>query len=773
MPDSLLLDTPECRAALALLGAVEDAVLVVAPTGRVAWFNAAAERVAPALGVDPAEAVGRPLAELFPLPLDAALLAAVERALDGHRVPDDVPGVRSPSVETLDVPIGTRGARARIRVVPVACGVAPISRDPGRVETAERARLEHEQRYRALVNSVPVPFVIIDPATRRIMALNPATTRVFPAHHGLVGQLATQLFAREDLDAMLDPTVAIGASSARLGVLAVQRGDGTVADADVEALPIDFGGRPALLVAVRDLSATRALESERSLLRAAVAHLNDLIVISRAQPEPDGTLPIVFVNEAFERHTGWTRADAIGRPNSLLDGPGTDTALVERIRQHMRRGESVRAEILHYTRDGREYWAEMVLAPLFGSTGEVSHWVAVHRDISERKRLEEQLFQAQKMEAVGRLAGGVAHDFNNVLTAISGFSELLLEELPAGEGPHEEVLQIRAATARATTLTRQLLAFSRKQILRPRLVDVGVLVREARGLLERAVTEEVHLRTRVADVTSSVLADPTQLEQVLLNLAVNANDAMPSGGTLSIEVSDIALGESYVHRHHGVLPGRYVCVSVSDTGVGMDRATRERIWEPFFSTKPGATGLGLSTVYGIVRQSGGHVWVYSEPGTGSTFRIYLPVARGDDAPANTPVATASSALGGTETILVVEDETLVRDVTRAMLERRGYTVLAARDGDEALRLAADHLGPIDLLLTDVVMPKANGRRVAERLRLLRPGLRVVFMSGYTEDAIVHHGVLEPGIVLLEKPFTEQDLARTVRTMLDTAPAITS
>jgi nitrogen-specific signal transduction histidine kinase/ActR/RegA family two-component response regulator len=410
-----------------------------------------------------------------------------------------------------------------------------------------------------------------------------------------------------------------------------------------------------------------------------------------------------------------------------------------------------------------------VIVPVYNDAGLHTHWVAVHRDISERKLLEEQLFQSQKMEAVGRLAGGIAHDFNNVLTAISGFSELLLEELPAGEGPHEEVQQIRAAASRATALTRQLLAFSRKQIMRPRTVDVASLVRDMERLLARATTEEIAIRMHIADHTPPVLADPVQLEQVLLNLTVNAAEAMPDGGVLTIEVSDVALGESYAHRHHGVLPGHYVCLVVSDSGVGMDRVTRERIFEPFFTTKSGGTGLGLSTVYGIVRQSGGHIWVYSETGVGSTFKIYLPVATGE-APVEPEGAPEAEAIGGSETILVVEDEALVRDVTRAMLSRRGYRVLVAKDGENALSVAANHMGVIDLLLTDVIMPRANGRRVAEQLRMMRPELRVVYMSGYTEDAIVHHGVLEAGIVLLEKPFTEQALARTVREVLDAPKA---
>ena len=750
---------PDASAAAALLGLVADGVCVLYGERRVTWHNAALARLVVAATGDSAALIGRPLAVVLPWLADA-LAAGQASVAHGDR-----------AYEVASMPLDD-GVALVVRAAPA---------DAGELARAETA---HTARYRALFDAVPLPLVAIDRASRTILAANRAMVRQFGAGRAMEGRAAESLFAPADLAAMLVDDTAEGLARSggsrsgeapsgggpsgaprSLGLCRLLQGEGRTVEAEVETFALDFGGRPALMAMVRDVTVARRTEAERALLLAAVARINDLLVITSATPDANGVLPIVFVNEAFERHTGWQRHEVIGKPVTILEGPGTDAALLARLQEHVRRGESLRAEVLHYTRDGAEYWVEMVMGPLYDAEGVHTHWVSVHRDVSERKRLEEQLFQAQKMEAVGRLAGGVAHDFNNVLTAISGFSELLLEELPAGEGPHEEVLQIRAAAARATALTRQLLAFSRKQILRPRLVDVGTLVRELERLLQRAVTEEVTIRMTVAAFTSPVLADPVQLEQVLLNLAVNASEAMPDGGMISIEVSDIALGESYAHRHHGVQPGHYVCLTVTDTGVGMDRATRERIFEPFYTTKPGGTGLGLSTVYGIVRQSGGHLWVYSEPGTGSTFKIYLPVAT-SDVPVAEPEPVLDGSLGGTETILVVEDEALVRDVTRAMLVRRGYTVLLANDGDHAMRVAADYFGTIDLVLTDGVMPRANGRRVAERLRMLRPGVRVLFMSGYTEDAIVHHGVLEPGIVLLEKPFTEQDLARTVRAVLD-------
>jgi two-component system, cell cycle sensor histidine kinase and response regulator CckA len=746
-------------AALPLLEAVGDSVCLLDRERRIVWVNASGARAAAAFGVVAADVIGMPFEASLPFAADPRLVSAIDRALEGGA------GTTSPSIE-LSIP--GSGRRARVRVVTMPDAVAVIARERTDERTVQRMQTAHETRYRTLFDAVPMPVVVLERRTGTVLATNRAMHGAFAMHGPLVGRSGSLVFTDDCLSLLARAPEEGRRVRVSQGVCPLQRGDGTVLEAEVESFTLEFGGRDAVLALIRDVTESRKADAERALLRAAVARINDLIVITSATPGSDGALPIVFVNEAFERHTGWHRDDVIGKPGSILDGPGTDASLIARVHEHLRRGETVRAEVLQYTREGREYWAELVVVPVYDSTGAHTHWVSVHRDVSDRKQLEEQLFQAQKMEAVGRLAGGVAHDFNNVLTAISGFSELLLEELPAGEGPHEEVLQIKAAAARATALTRQLLAFSRKQILRPRLVDVGSLVRNVERLLERAVTEEVVIRMSVAEVASPVLADAVQLEQVLLNLAVNASEAMPDGGALTIEVSDIALGESYAHRHHGVQPGHYVCLTVSDTGVGMDRATRERIWEPFFTTKSGGTGLGLSTVYGIVRQSGGHVWVYSEPGTGTTFKIYLPAAT-SDVPDDTVAHAPTTALGGTETILVVEDEALVRDVTRAMLARRGYTVLVASDGDHAQRIASEHFGVIDLLLTDVVMPRANGRRVAERLRMVRPGLRVVYMSGYTEDAIVHHGVLEAGIVLLEKPFTEADLARTVRAVLD-APA---
>jgi two-component system cell cycle sensor histidine kinase/response regulator CckA len=388
-------------------------------------------------------------------------------------------------------------------------------------------------------------------------------------------------------------------------------------------------------------------------------------------------------------------------------------------------------------------------------------------DITERKQLEEQFHQAQKMEAVGRLAGGVAHDFNNLLTAILGSADLVLESLTPGAAEREEVGEIRKAAVRAADLTRQLLAFSRQQVIAPRVLNPNAVVADIDKLLRRLLGEDVALRTVLAPDLASVKADPSQLEQVLLNLAVNARDAMPNGGKLTIETQNVELDQEYVRGHLSAQPGSYVMLAVSDTGVGMDAATQARIFEPFFTTKERGkgTGLGLATVYGIVKQSGGWIWVYSEPGQGTTFKVYLPRVTEAAAPA-APSPEPPVSVRGSETILVVEDDEMIRNLVHKVLKANGYTVLVAGTGSDAERVAAAHAGTIHLLMTDVVLPGLNGREVAQRLGARRPGIRVLYLSGYTDDAIVHHGVLQAGVAFLQKPFPPAILGRKVREVLD-------
>jgi two-component system cell cycle sensor histidine kinase/response regulator CckA len=399
--------------------------------------------------------------------------------------------------------------------------------------------------------------------------------------------------------------------------------------------------------------------------------------------------------------------------------------------------------------------------------GQVLHYEWSVADITERKRLESELRQAQKLEAIGQLAGGIAHDFNNLLTVITGRSHLALGQLPADHAVRRHIDLIQTTAERAAALTRQLLAFSRKQILEPKVLDVNAIVAGLAPMLSRLIGEDLELVAVPAPDLGRVKADPSQLEQVIVNLAVNARDAMPQGGTLSIETGNVELDEAYVSRHPGASTGRFVRLAIRDTGHGMDAAVKARIFEPFFTTKePGkGTGLGLATVFGIVKQSGGSIGVESEPGQGTTFTVYLPWVDAAVDRIALPMAAPTLARGS-ETILLVEDEDEVRALARETLEGQGYTVIPATAPAEALRLVGSHVGPIHLLVTDVVMPQLSGRGLAEQLTPDRRDLRVLYMSGYTDDAMVRHGVLEEGTAFLHKPFTPQTLLVKVREVLD-------
>jgi PAS domain S-box-containing protein len=393
-------------------------------------------------------------------------------------------------------------------------------------------------------------------------------------------------------------------------------------------------------------------------------------------------------------------------------------------------------------------------------------------DVTERRALEQQLRQSQKMEAVGRLAGGIAHDFNNLLMVISGYSEFLLERLgtdPALRGPAQE---IASAAGRATSLTRQLLAFSRKQMLAPKVLDLNGVVTENLKMLTRVIGEDIDLVMVPAAGLGAVRADAGQIEQVIMNLAVNARDAMPAGGKLTLETSNVSLDEEYARFHAPLRPGNYGLLTISDTGAGMDPETQSHIFEPFFTTKgPKGTGLGLSTVYGIVKQSGGYIWVYSEQGKGTTFKIYLPrVAEAAETPVQVSVpAETVAAEPGTETILLVEDEANLRYLARQFLEKQGYRVIEAADGAVAMQIVVAHEGTIHLLLTDVIMPGMNGRELAQRISEIRPNVKILYMSGYTENVIGRNGTLDAGVRLLQKPFSLHNLKNKVREVLDSTP----
>ncbi len=416
--------------------------------------------------------------------------------------------------------------------------------------------------------------------------------------------------------------------------------------------------------------------------------------------------------------------------------------------------------------DGTVRWIHDKAFPVRDEGGRVVRVAGVAEDVTARRELEGQFRQSQKMEAVGRLAGGIAHDFNNLLSVVLGYADLALGDLPPGERLRDDLIEIKRAGERAAGLTQQLLAFSRQQVMAPRVLDLAEVVAGTERMLRRLVGEDVELALLSTPGAGRCKVDPGQVEQVVMNLVVNARDAMPLGGRLTIETCAVVFDEGYTREHLDVAPGAYVMLSVSDTGCGMDAATRSRIFEPFFTTKEKGkgTGLGLSTVFGIVKQSGGHVWVYSEPGVGTTFKVYFPQVQ-EASEAAAPRATQAEVLGGSETILLVEDEEQVRAFTLVVLRRAGYHVLDAANGSEGLLVGEQHGGRIDLLLTDVVLPRMSGRQLAERLCPTRPEMRVIYMSGYTEDAVLKQGVLHAGVPFLQKPLTPTALLRKVREVL--------
>jgi nitrogen-specific signal transduction histidine kinase len=391
----------------------------------------------------------------------------------------------------------------------------------------------------------------------------------------------------------------------------------------------------------------------------------------------------------------------------------------------------------------------------------------VSTDITQRKLLEAQLQQAQKMEAVGQLAGGVAHDFNNILTTILGLAEIQLQNPTDKESMLKDIAEMKTAAQKAAALTRQLLAFSRKQVLQPKVLDMSAVVADMDKMLRRLLREDIELSTVVSAQLGRVKVDPSQIEQILMNLVVNARDAMPGGGKLTIDLANADLGEDYTRNHLGARSGPHVMLAVSDTGTGMDKTTISRLFEPFFTTKEKGkgTGLGLSTVYGIVKQSGGNIYVYSEPGQGTTFKIYLP--RVDEEAERVAVGVPSAfQRGGSETILVVEDEDMVRQLILRVLKQGGYNVLEARNPQEAIGICRERKEPISLLMSDVVLPKMDGRTLSGKLTSLHSEMKVIYMSGYTDDVVVHHGMLDPGIEFIEKPMTPDIIRRKVREVLD-------
>ena len=524
----------------------------------------------------------------------------------------------------------------------------------------------------------------------------------------------------------------------------------------------DAGGEPLRMLGTHtNITERKRADAERERLILAIEQVAEIVVIT------DIAGAIQYVNPAFERVTGYTSEEAVGQTHGFLESGKQDDAFYRDLWDTLGRGETWNERFVNRRKDGTLYTVVAVISPVRDASGKTVNYVAVERDITEEIKLEEQLRQAQKMEAVGRLAGGVAHDFNNMLQAILGYTGLALDQVDPAEQLHADLREVEKAARRSADLTRQLLAFARRQTVSPKVLDLNESVAGMLKMLRRLIGEDIDLAWLPGAGLWQVRIDPSQIDQILANLCVNARDAIAGVGEVSIETENVHLDRKYCDEHVDSVPGDYVQLTVSDTGRGMDRETLAHVFEPFFTTKgPGeGTGMGLSTVYGIVRQNRGSVTIYSEPGLGTTFKIYLP-RHVDKAELLDSTVPASPDARGHETVLLVEDEESILILGRRMLEELGYRVLTAWTPGEAIALAEEHAGEIHLLMTDVVMPEMNGRDLARKLLSLYPDLKRLFMSGYTADVIAHRGVLDEGVHFLQKPFTMAGLAVRVRQALD-------
>ncbi len=635
-----------------------------------------------------------------------------------------------------------------------------------RKQTEERIR-EVEERYRAVAETATDVIITID-ENGTILFINRSVARVFGYEVAeVLGKEVTILLGEQMRFALEDrPNKYSETGDRDLNWEAVEL---TGLHKNGQEIPLELSlgefvknGKRFLTGIARDISerkrAEQALRKSEELYRELVENARDVIYTHDLEGN------YTSINKAGEQLTGYTRAEALKM--SLMHTITPEYQ--EKARQMITRKLGGEAETVYnlelLTKDGKRVAIE-VNSRLMFQNGVAVGVQGIARDITERKQLEAQLQQSQKLEAVGQLAGGVAHDFNNLLTVILGYSEMILSRMDHTDPFRRNLFEIKRAGESASSLTRQLLAFSRKQVLQPKVIDLNAVVADMGKMLLRLIGEDVELVTDLKPSLARIKADPGQIEQVLMNLVVNARDAMPRGGTLIIKTDNVVMNDELVRKYVSIKPGPHVMLTVSDTGCGMDADTQARIFEPFFTTKGSGkgTGLGLATVFGIVKQSGGSIWLDTEPGKGTAFTIYLP--RVDDADREI-VAGLQPVPNGTETILLVEDEEQVRRIIKEVLEWQGYNVLSASNGEAALKHAKNQRSEIHLLLTDVVMPQMSGLELAKRLMTGRPQLKVLYMSGYTDDAIVRHGLLEETLKFLQKPFDPASVARKVREVLD-------
>ncbi len=640
--------------------------------------------------------------------------------------------------------------------------VAVYANDITERKHAEELLLDSERRYRDLFEKNPAVKLLIDPESGAIVEANTASCEFYGYNMDEITRL--KIF---DLNLYSEPDTRSAMKRARRREQTVFEfqhvlANGQVRDVQVFCGPVRVGEQQLLYSIVTDITVRKEAEAERNRLMAAIEQADETIIIT------DSAGVIQYVNPSFERVTGFSRAEVIGRNPRILKSDRQSPEFYQQLWSTITAGETWRGRMVNRRKDGALYTEYAVISPLFDAVKRITGFVAAMRDITQELRMEQQYHHAQKLESIGRLSGGVAHDLNNLLSPILGYGEMILEDSADSDPIREPVEEIVEAARRARDLVGQLLAFSRKQRLEFSPVNLNTLVRDFERLLRRMIPEDVSIEIVLGQDLPSILGDSGHLEQVVMNLAVNAQDAMPEGGRLTIRTKRVRLDETAALDLEEVNSEPYVLLEVSDTGHGMDAATCEQVFEPFFTSKglAGGTGLGLSTVYGIVKQHGGRVAIESEVGKGTTCRIFLPaVEDADQEGQSDSTKTDIAALEGSETILLVEDNPAVRNLAQTILKRRGYSVLVASNGHEAIQILHSHEGPVQLLLTDVVMPGMNGRELYERISAIHPEIQVLFISGYTADVMALRGV-ENSAHFLQKPFSVSALIAKIREVLD-------
>jgi PAS domain S-box-containing protein len=666
-----------------------------------------------------------------------------------------------------------RHVRARAQLYRRAPNASPVLvgtvQDVTSEHEAEVALRLSEGRFRGIISSAALGIVACD-VNGRIQIANEVFCR-------MLGYTEVELVVLDKISLVhaddraryqsaIDRLMAGDIESSIIEMRCVRKnGDALWARVSVSA-QFDPAGKPiGMIVIAEDVTEQRQVEGQLRLLESAIARTNDLVIITEADLIDGDGPKIVYVNDAFERRTQFSREEALGMTPRMLQGVNTSRSELTRIRLSLESMEPVRAQLTNYQKDGKEFSIELEIAPVFDRNGRCTHFVAIERDITERLALEAQLRQSQRLESVGQLTGGVAHDFNNLLTVVLGNADLLYDELAENDVRRPLAEMIVRAAEKGAQLTQRLLAFSRRQALDPKIVDINQLLHGMHGLLLRTLGEHIEIAVVAAENLARASVDPAQIESAVLNLCLNARDAMPAGGRLTIETANMLLDAKYAAVHSEVRAGRYVMLAVSDTGVGISAQDLPRVFEPFFTTKETGkgTGLGLAMVYGFIKQSGGHVSVYSEPGQGTSVKMYLPSTDAEQEPSSQPVE--AEVTGGSESILLVEDDPMVRSFAKKELVALGYRVVEAANALTALELLRGS-EVFDLLFTDVVMPGGmSGKQLADEALKVRPALKVLYTSGYTENAIVHHGRLDPGVTLLPKPYRRKELADKVRSTL--------